>query len=150
MDGEVRDIVQETGIKTIPMEKKCKKAKRLSEEALQIAVKWREVKRKGKKERYSHLNAEFQRIARRDKKAFLSDQCKEIEENNRLGKTRDLFKKIRDTKGIFHTKMGSIKDRNGMDLTEAEDIKKRWQEYTEELYKKIFMTQLIAMVWSLT
>ena len=118
------------------MEKKCKKAKWLSEEALQTAVKRREEKRKGEKERYSHLNAEFQRIARRDKKAFLSDQCKEIEENNRLAKTRDLFKKIRDTKGTFQAKMGSIKDRNGMDLTEAEDIKKRWQEYTEELYKK--------------
>ena len=116
---EVRDIVQETGIKTIPMEKKCKKAKWLSEEALQIAVKRREVKNKGEKERYSHLNAEFQRIARRDKKAFLSDQCKDIEGNNRLGKTRDLFKKIRDTKGIFLAKMGLIKDRNGMDLTEA-------------------------------
>ena len=134
--NEVRDIVQETGIKTIPMEKKCKKAKWLSGEALQIAVKRREVKSKGEKERYTHLNAEFQRIARRDKKAFLSDQCQEIEENNRMGKTRDLFKKIRDTKGTFHAKMGSIKDRNGMDLTEAEDIKKRWQEYTEELYKK--------------
>ncbi|GGD47979.1 hypothetical protein GCM10011358_34760 [Sinisalibacter lacisalsi] len=133
---EVRDIVQETGIKTIPMEKKCKKAKWLSGEALQIAVKRREAKSKGEKERYNHLNAEFQRIARRDKKAFLSNQCKEIEENNRMGKTRDLFKKIRDTKGTFHAKMGSIKDRNGMDLTEAEDIKKRWQEYTEELYKK--------------
>ena len=143
---EVRDIVQETGIKTIPMEKKCKKAKRLSEEGLQIAVK-REVKSKGEKERYTHLNAEFQRIARRDKKPFLSDQCKEIEENNRMGKTRDLFKKIRDTKGTFHAKMGSIKDRNGIDLTEAEDIKKRWQEYTEKLYKKnIFMTQIITMV----
>ena len=118
------------------MEKKCKKAKWLSEEALQTAVKRREEKRKGEKERYSHLNAEFQRIARRDKKAFLSDQCKEIEENNRLAKTRDLFKKIRDTKGTFQAKMGSIKDRNGMDLTEAEDIKKRWQEYIEELYKK--------------
>ena len=118
------------------MEKKCKKAKWLSEEALQIAVKRREVKSKGKEERYSHLNAEFQRIARRDKKGFLSDQCKEIEENNRMGKTKDLFKKIRDTKGIFHAKMGSIKDRNCMDLTEAEDIKKSWQEYTEELYKK--------------
>ena len=134
--NEVPDIVQETGIKTIPMEKKCKKAKWLSGEALQIAVKRREVKSKGEKERYKHLNAEFQRIARRVKKAFLSDQCKEIEENNRMGKTRDLFKKIRDTKGTFHAKMGSIKDRNGMDLTEAEDIKKRWQEYTEELYKK--------------
>ena len=118
------------------MEKKCKKAKWLSGEALQIAVKRREAKSKGEKERYKHLNAEFQRIARRDKKAFFSDQCKEIEENNRMGKTRDLFKKIRDTKGTFHAQMGSIKDRNGMDLTEAEDIKKRWQEYTEELYKK--------------
>ena len=133
---EVHDIVQETGIKTIPIEKKCKKAKRLSWEDLQIAVKRREVKSKGEKERYKHLNAEFQRIARRDKKAFLSDQCKEIEEKNRLGKIRDLFKKIRDTKGPFHVKMSSIKNRNGMDLTEAEDIKKRWQEYTEELYKK--------------
>ena len=133
---EVCDIVQETGIKTIPMEKKCKKAKQLSEEALQIAVKRREVKSKGDEERYSHLNAEFQRRARRDKKAFLSDQCKELEENNRMGKTRDLFKKIRDTKGTFHAKKGSIKDRCGMDLREAEDIKKRWQEYTEELYKK--------------
>ena len=134
--NEVRDIVQETGIKTIPKKKKCKKAKWLSEEVLQIAVKRREVKSKGEKERYTHLNAEFQRIARRDKKAVLSDQCKETEENNRVGKTRDLFKKIRDTEGTFHAKMGSIKDRNGMDLTEAEDIKKRWQEYTEELYKK--------------
>ena len=133
---EVCDIVQDTGIKTIPMEKKYKKAKWLSGEALQIAVKRREAKSKGEKERYKHLNAEFQRIARRDKKAFFSNQCKEIEENNRMGKTRDRFKKIRDTKGIFHAKMGSIKDRNGMDLTEAEDIKKRWQEYTEELYKK--------------
>ena len=109
----------------------------MSEEALQIAVKRREVKGKGEKERYTHLNAEFQRIARGDKKAFLSDQCKEIEENNSMGKTRDRFKKVRDTKGTFHAKMGTIKDRNGMDLTEAEDIKKRWQEYTEELYKKI-------------
>ena len=118
------------------MEKKCKKVKWLSEEALQIAVKRREVKSKGEKETYFHLNAEFQRIARTDKKAFLSDQCKEIEENNRMGKTGDIFKKIRDTKGTFHAKMGSIKDRNGMYLTKAEDIKKRWQEYTEELYKK--------------
>ena len=121
------------------MEKKCKKAKRLSREALYIAVKRREAKSKGEKERYTHLNSEFQRIARRDKKAFLSDQCIfyfSIEENNRMGKTRDLFKKIRYTKGIFHAKMGSIKDRNGMNLTEAEDIKKSWQEYTEELYKK--------------
>ena len=117
--NEVRDIVQETGIKTIHMEKKCKKAKWLSGEALQIAVKRREAKSKGKKIRYRHLNAEFQRIARRDKKDFFSDQCKEIEENSRMAKTRDLFKKIRDTKGTFHAKMGSIKDRNGMDLTEA-------------------------------
>ena len=136
---EVRDIVQETGIKTIPMEMKCKKAKWLSGEDLQIAVKRSESK--GEKERYKHLNAEFQRIARRDKKAFLSNQCKEIEENNRMGKTRDLFKKIRNTKGTFHAKMGSIKDRNGMELTEAEDTKKRWQEYTEELYKKELQDQ---------
>ena len=133
--NEVRDIVQETGIKTIPMEKKCKKAKRLSGKALQIAVKRREAKSKEENKRYKHLNAEFQRIARRDKKAFLSNQCKEIEESNRMGKTKDLFKKIRDTKGTFHAKMGSIKDRNSMDLKEAEDIKK-WQEYTEELCKK--------------
>ena len=131
---EVRDTIQETGIKTIPMERKCKKPKWLSEEALKIAVKRREAKNKGGKGRYTHLNPEFQRIARRGKKAFFSDQCKVIEEKNRMGKTRDLFKKIRDTKGLFHSKMGSIKDRNGMDLTEAEDIK-RWQEYTE-LYKK--------------
>ena len=122
---EVCDTVQETGIKTIPMENKCKKAKWLSEEALQIAEKRREAKGKGEKQRYTHLNAEFQRIARRDKKAFLSDQCKEIDENNRMGKTTTLFKKIRDTKGKFHAKMGSIKDRNYMDLTEAEAIKKR-------------------------
>ena len=133
---EVRDIVQETGIKTILMEKKRKKAKWLSGKGLQIAVKRREVKNKEEKERYKHLNAEFQRTARRDKKVFLSYECKEIEENNRMGKTRDLFKKIRNTMGTFHAKMGSIKDRNGMELTEAEDIKKRWQEYTEELYKK--------------
>ena len=143
---EVHGIVQETGIKTIPIEKKCKEAKWLSGEALQIAVKRREVKSKGEKERYTHLKAGFQRIARRDKKAFLSDQCKVIEENSRMGKTRDLFKKIRDTKGIFHAKMGSMKDRNGMDLIEAEDIKKRWQKYTKELYKKIFTTQIITMV----
>ena len=118
---EVHDIVQKTGIKTIPMEKKCKKAKWLSGEGLQIAMKRREVKSKGEKERYKHLNAEFQRITRRDKKDFLRDQCKQIEENNRMGKTRDLFKKNRDSKGIFHAKMGSIKDRNGMDLTEEED-----------------------------
>ena len=123
-------------IKIISKKKKCKQAQWLSEEALQIAVKRREAKGKGEKERHTHLNAEFQRIARRDKKAFLSDQCKEIEENNTMGKTRDLFKKIRDTKGMFHAKRGTINDRNGMDLTEAEDIKKRWQAYTEELYKK--------------
>ena len=130
---KVRDIVQEAVIKT---KKKCRKAKQLSEEALQIAMKRRETKGKGEKERYTHLNAESQRITRRCKKDFLGDQCKEIEENNRMGKTSDLFQKVRDTKGIFHTKMGTIKDRNDMDLTEAEDIKKRWQEYTEELYKK--------------
>ena len=124
--NEVRDIVQGTGIKTIPMETKCKRAKWLSGETLQIAVQRREVKSKGEKERYKHLNAEFQGILRRDKKAFLSDQFKEIEGKNRMGKTRGLFKKITDTNGTFHAKMGSIKDRNGMDLTEAEDIKKRW------------------------
>ena len=129
-------IVQEIVIKTIPKKKKCKKAKWLSEEALQIAEKTTEAKGKGKKERYSHLNAEFQRIARRDKKAFLSDQCKEWEENNRMGRTRDLFKIIRDSKGTFQAKMGTIKDRNGMDIREAEDIKRRWQEYTEKLYKQ--------------
>ena len=133
-------------IKTIPKKKKCQKAKWLSEEALQIAEKRREAKDKGEKERYTRMNAEFQRIARRDKKALLSNQYKEIEENNRMGKIRDLFKKTRDTKGTFHAKMGTIKDRNGMDLTEAEDIEKRWQEYTEELYTKIFMTQIIMMV----
>ena len=142
---EVHDIVQEAGIKTIPKKKKCKKAKWLSEEALQIAEKRREVKGKGEKERYTHLNAEFQRIlerifqriARKDKKAFLSDQCKQIEDNYRMGKTRELIKKIRGIKGTFHAMMNTIKDRNGMDLGEAEDIK-RWQEYTEELYKKYF------------
>ena len=133
---EVCDIVQQRGSKTIPKKNKCKKEKWLSEEALQIAVRRREAKNKEEKERYTHWNAECQRIARRHKKAFLNDQCKEIEENNRMGKTRDLFKKIRDTKGALHAKMGSKKDRNGIDLTEAEDIKKRWQEYTEELYKK--------------
>ena len=143
------DIVQETVIKNISKKKKSKKARWLSEEALQIAEKRRETKGKGNKERYTYLNAEFQRLARRDKKAFLSDQCKEIEGNNRTGKTRDLFKKVRDTKGTFHAKMGTIKNENGMDLAEAEDIKKRWQEYTEELYKKVFMTQIIMMVWSL-
>ena len=128
---EVHDIVQEAVIKTIPKKKKCKKAKWLSEESLQIAEKRREVKGKAEKERYTHFNVEFQRRARRDKKAFLNDQCKEIEENRRMGKTRALFKKIGDTNGTFHAKMGTIKDRKGMDLTEAEDIKKRWQEYTE-------------------
>ena len=134
---EFHDIVQEAVIKIIAKKKGCKKAKWLSEEVLQTAVKRREVKGKGGKGRHTHLNAEFQRIARGDKKAFLRDQCKEIEENNRMGKTRYLFKKIRDTKENFHAKMGSIKDRNGMDLREAEDIKKRWQEYTEELKKKV-------------
>ena len=142
----VCDIVKEAVIKTIPNKKKCKKTKWLSDEALQTAEKRREDKGKGEKERYTHLNTEFQRIARRYKKNFLSDQCKEIEENNRIGKTRDLFKKMRDTKGICHAKMGTIKDRNGMNLTEAEDINKQWQEYTEELYKKIFVTQITTMV----
>ena len=132
---EVHNIVQEAVAKIISKEKKCKKTKWLSEEALQIAEN-REAKDKGEKERYIHLNAESKRIPGRDKKAFLSDQCKEIEENNGMGKTSNLFKKIRDTKGIFHAKMGTIKDRNSMNLTEAEDFKKRWQEYTEELYKK--------------
>ena len=127
-------MLKESNQVTIPKEKKCKKAKQLSEEALQITEKRKDMKGKGEKGRYTHLNAEFQRVARRDKKAFLSDQCKEIEENDKMGKTRDLFKKIRDTKGIFHAKMGTIRDRNV--LTEAEDMKKRWQEYTEELYKK--------------
>ena len=133
---EVHDIVQKVGIKTISKKKKFEKAKWLSEEALEIAVNRREAKHKGEKERYTHLNVEFQRIARRDKKAFLCDQCKEIEENNRMGKTRDLFKKFRDTKETFHAKMGSIKVRSGMDLTEAEDIMKRWQEYTENIQKR--------------
>ena len=132
---EVCNIVQETVIKTNPNKKKCKKATWLSEEALRIAVKRREAKSKGEKKRYTHLNAEFQRIAKRDKKAFHSAQCKEGEENNTKGKIKDLFKKMRDTKGIFHAKMGTIKDRNSIDLTEAEEIKKSWQEYTEELYK---------------
>ena len=130
--AEVRDIVQEAGIKTIPKKKKYKKAKCMSEKALQIVVRRREAKGKEEKEKYTHLNAEFQRIARRGKKAFLSDQCREIEKNNRMGNTRDLFKKIRATKGTFHANMGTIKDRNRMDLTEAEDIKKRWQEYTKK------------------
>ena len=136
---EVHDIVQEAGIKTILKKKKCKNTKWLSEEALQIAEKRREVKSKGEKERYTHLNAGFQRIARGDKKAFLSDQCKEIEENNRMGTTRDLFKKIRDTKGTFHAKMGSMKDRNGMDLIEAEDIKRKWNNTQKNCTKKIFI-----------
>ena len=134
------------GSRPSPWKRNAKKAKWLSGEALQIPVKIREEKSNGEKERYKHLNAEFQRLARRVKNAFFSDQCKEIEEKNRTGKTRDLFKKIRDIKGTFHAKMGSIKDRNGMDLTEAEDLKKRWQEYTEELYKKIFTTQIIMMM----
>ena len=137
-------MLQETVIKTIPKKKKCKKAKWLSEEALQIVEKRREVKGKGEKERHIHLNAEFQRIARRDKKAFLSKQCKEIEENNRMGKTRDLFKKIRDTKKTFHAKMGTIKDRNGMDLTETED--RDGKNTQKNCTKKIFMTQIITMV----
>ena len=126
-------LYRRQGSRPSPWKRNAKKANWLSGEALQIAVKRREAKSKGRKESYKHLNAEFQRVARRDKKAFLSNQCKEIEENNRMGRTRDLFKKIRDTKGTFHAKMGSIKDRNCMDPTEAEDIKKRWQEYTEEL-----------------
>ena len=132
---EVRDLVQEAVIKTFPKKKQCEKVKSLSEEALQIVMKRREAKGKGEKERYTHLNAEFQRIARTEKKTFLSDQCKEIEENNRMGKTGNL-KKTRDIKRTFHAKLGTIKDRNGMDLTEAEDIKKRWQEYTEDLHNK--------------
>ena len=134
---ELRDLVEEAVIKTISKKKKCKRAKWLFDEVLQIAMKKGETKGKGEKERYTHLNAEFQRIGRRDKNAFISNQCKDIEENNKMGKTRDLFKKIRDTKGTFRAKMGSIKDRNGMDLTEAEDIK-RWQEYTEDLHTKKF------------
>ncbi|KAF7241272.1 Ubiquitin carboxyl-terminal hydrolase isozyme L5 [Varanus komodoensis] len=133
---EVRNIVQEVATKTIPKKKKCKRAKWLSEEALQIAEERREAKGKGERERYTELNAEFQRTTRRDKNAFLNEQCREIEENNRIGRTSDLFKKIGDRKGTFHAKMGMIKDQNGRDLTEAEEIKKRWQDYTEELYKK--------------
>ena len=129
-------LYRRQGSRPSPWKRNAKKAKWLSEEALQIAVKRREVKSKGEKEKYIHLNEEFQRIARRDKKAFVTDQCKDREENNRMGKTRDLFKKIRDTKGIFHAKIGSIKDKNGNDPTETEDVKKRWQEYTEELHKK--------------
>ena len=140
------EIVHEAVIKTVPKKKICEKAKWLSEEALQIAEKRREAKGKGEKERYTHLNTEFQRIVRTDNKDFLSDQCKDIEENNRMGKTRDLFKKIRDTKGIFHAKMGSINDRNGRDLTEAEDIKRKWNNTQKNCTKKIFMTQIITMV----
>ena len=143
-------LYRRQGSRRSPKKKKCKKEKWLFEEALQIAVKIREAKSKGEKERYTHLNAEFQRLARRDKKAFLSDQCKEIEENNRMGKTRDLFKKIRDTNGTFHAKVDSIKDRNGMDLTEVEDIKKRQQEYTELYKKKFLMTWINIMMCSLT
>ena len=143
---DIHDIVQKAVIKTIPKKKKLQKGKMVSEEALQIAVKRREAKGKGEKERYTHMSAEFQRIARRDKKAFLSNQCKEIEENNRMRKTRDLFKKIRDTKGTFHKKMGTIKDRNGMDLTEAEDIKKRLQNTQKNYTEKISMTQITTMV----
>ena len=143
---EVPDIVQESVIKTIPKKKKCKKAKWLSEEALQIAEKRREAKGKGEKERYTHLNAEFQRIAKRYKKAFLSDQCKEIEETNRMGKTRDLFKKIRDTKGIFHSKTDIIMDRNGMDLTEQKILRRGGKNTQKNCTKKIFMIQIIRMV----
>ena len=143
---EVHDIVHETGIKTIPMEKKCKKAKWLSGEALQIAVKRREVKSKGEKERYKHLNAEFQRIARRDKKAFLRDQCKAMEENNRMGKTRELFKKIRDTKGTFHAKMGSIKDRNVGTKQKQKILRRDGKNTQKNCTKKIFTTQIITMV----
>ena len=143
---EFRDIVQEAGIKTIPKKNKCKKVKWLSEEALQTAEKRREVKNKGKKERYIHFNAEFQRIARRDKKAFLSNQCKVIEENHRMLKARDFFKKIRDTKGTFHAKMGLKRDRNGMDLTESEDIKKSGNNTQKNYTNKIFMTQITTMV----
>ena len=147
---EVHDIVQEVVIKIIPKKKKSKKAKWLSEEALQIAEKRREAKSKGEKERYTHFNAKFQRLARTDKKAFLSDQCKEIEENNRMGKTRDLFKKIRDTKGTFHAKMGSIKDRNGMDLKKQKILRRGGKNTQKNCTKKIFTTQIITMVGSLT
>ena len=143
---EVHDIVQEAGIKTIPKTKKYKKAKWLSEGILQAALKRREVKGKGEKERCTNLNAEFQKIARRDKKAFLSNQCKEIEDNNRKGKIRDFFKKIRDTKGTFHAKMGTIKDRNAMDLTEAERLKRDGKNTQKSYTKKIFRTQITTMV----
>ena len=147
--NEVRDIVQETGIKTIPIEKKCKKAKWLSGEALQIAVKRREEKSKGEKERYKHLNAELQRIARRDKRAFFSNQCKEIEENNGMGKTRDLFKKIRDTKGTFHAKMNTIKDRNSMDLTERKMLRRGGKNAQKNYAKKSLIIWKTTMMWSL-
>ena len=143
---EVRDIVQETGIKTIPVEKKCKKAKWLSGKALQIAVKRREVKSKGEKERYKHLNADFQRIARRDKKAFVSDQCKEIEENSRIGKTRDLFKKIRDTKGTFHAKMGSVRTEMAWTYQKQKILRRDGKNTQKNCTKKIFMTKIITMV----
>ena len=143
---EVQDIVQQTGIKTIPKKKKFKKAKWLSEEALQIAVKRREAKSKGEKERYTHLNADFQRIVGRDKKAFFNEQCKEIEGSNRKGKTTDIFNKIGNIKGTFHTRLGTIKDRNGKGLIEAEEIKKRWKEYTKELYRKYLNDQENTMV----
>ena len=146
MDGGLWHC-KETGIKTISKKMKCKTAKQLSEE-LQTAVKRREAKSKGEKEKYTHLNAEFQRIARKDKKAFLSDQCKEIEENNWMGKTRDLFKKIRDTKGTFHAKMGSIKDRNGMDIKKI--LRRSGKNTQKNCTKKILMTQIIMMVWSFT
>ena len=147
---EVRNILQDIKTKTIPKKKKCKKAKWLSEEALKIAENKRETKGKGEKERYTHLIAEFQRITKRDKKALLSDERKEIEENNRMGKTRDLFKKIRDTKETFCAQVGTNMNRNDMDIKEAEDIRNRWQEYTEKLYGKIFMNQITRMVWSFT
>ena len=143
---EVHDIVQETGIKTIPMEKKCRKSKMAVWGGLANSCEKKRSESKGEKERYKHLNAEFQRTARRDKKAILSNQCKEIEENSRMGKTRDLFKNVRDTKGTFHAKMGLIKDRKWKDLTEAEDIKKKWQEHTENCKIKSFTTQIITMV----
>ena len=143
---EVHDIVQEVGIKNTPKKKKCKKTKWLPEEALKIAEKRREVKGKGEKERYTHLNAEYQRIARRDKKAFLSDKCKQIEENNRIRKTRDLFKKISDMRGAFHVKMSTIKDRNGMNLTEVNILRRGGKSTQKNYTKKIFMTQIITMV----
>ena len=150
VDRVPEEYGQEAVTKTIPKKTKCKKAKWLSEEALQIVEKRREAKGKRERERYTQLNAEFQRIAGRDKKGFLNEQCKQIEENNRTGKTRDRLRKIGDIKGPFHAKMGSIKDRNGEDLTETDEIKKRWQEYTEEYTQKTLMTWITMMVWSLT